>query len=155
MPLSDAAEALPLRPALQLSRRSFCTTPRCAYVWPSRDGAHDASGRNAYQRQWPWQHSRPTRCRAELRVAELRAASSVSTADSVDVSVFGGTVASSSRVALPADEGRRAVGTPDYLAPELLLGEFTSSCKRFDRRSLDKGLVGMQLCSPKNNASMF
>jgi len=65
---------------------------------------------------------RPTRCRAELRVAELRAASSVSTADSVDISVFGGTVASSSRVALPADEGRRAVGTPDYLAPELLLG---------------------------------
>jgi len=51
----------------------------------------------------------------------------VSTADSVDVSVFGGTVAASSRVALPADEGRRAVGTPDYLAPELLLGENTFS----------------------------
>ena len=45
----------------------------------------------------------------------------MSTADSLGGgSTFGG--AGSSRVALPAEEGRRAVGTPDYLAPELLLG---------------------------------
>ena len=54
-------------------------------------------------------------------VADLRAASSISTADSLGASsALGG--AGSSRVALPAEEGRRAVGTPDYLAPELLLG---------------------------------